>query len=62
MQASMALNNALLYEDVKIQKQEVEKRKTDLERFYELTVGRELKMIELKDRVRQLEMNTRQEN
>lgn len=62
MQASMALNNALLYENVKIQKQEVEKRKTDLERFYTLTVGRELKMIELKDRVRRLEVNTKQEN
>jgi len=58
----MALNNALLYENVKIQKQEVEKRKTDLERFYTLTVGRELKMIELKDRVRRLEVNTKQEN
>lgn len=52
----------LLYEDVKIQKQEVEKRKVDLERFYALTVGRELKMIELKDRLRQLETNMRQGN
>lgn len=47
-QAAVTFNNALSYE-------EIEKRKEDLERFYNLTVGRELKMIELKEKVEQLE-------
>ena len=34
---------------------EVEKRKADLERFYSLTVGRELKMAELKKKIKELE-------
>lgn len=34
--------------------QEVKKRKDELERFYNLTVGRELKMVELKKQIREL--------
>jgi len=34
---------------------EAEERKKELERFYELTVGRELKMIELKQKIKELE-------
>jgi len=34
---------------------EINKRKEELERFYKLTVGRELKMIDLKGKIKQLE-------
>ena len=47
-QASIALKNTLLYSEVK-------KRKEELERFYRLTVGRELKMVELKKKILELE-------
>jgi hypothetical protein len=47
-QSAIALNNALSYA-------EIEKRKIELEKFYQLTVGRELKMIELKKRIKELE-------
>lgn len=47
-QTSIALKNASLFA-------EVNKRKEELERFYNLTVGRELKMAELKERIRELE-------
>lgn len=48
-QASIALKNASLFA-------EVNKRKEELERFYRLTVGRELKMAELKQKIRELEV------
>jgi len=48
IQASIAFNNALSY-------QEIQKRKEELEKFYKLTVGRELKMIELKKKIKELE-------
>ncbi|MDO8524647.1 MAG: histidine kinase N-terminal 7TM domain-containing protein [bacterium] len=34
--------------------QEINKRKEELEKFYKLTVGRELKMIELKEKIKKL--------
>ena len=46
-QTAVAFNNALSYS-------EIEKRKADLEKFYKLTVGRELKMIELKKEIERL--------
>ena len=47
-QSSIVFNNALSYA-------EIEKRKAELERFYKLTVGRELRMIELKKKIKELE-------
>jgi len=42
------------YEDIK-------KRKEDLEKFYKLTVGRELRMIELKKEIKELEEKIKKE-
>ena len=41
---------------------EIEKRKEDLEKFYKLTVGRELRMIELKKQIKELEEKMKEEN
>jgi PAS domain S-box-containing protein len=38
---------------------EIKNRKVELEKFYKLTVGRELKMIELKKKIEQLEKNSK---
>ena len=46
--ASIALKNASLYSEVK-------GRKEELEKFYRLTVGRELKITELKKKINELE-------
>lgn len=35
--------------------QEIKKRKEELEKFYNLTIGRELKMVELKKKIKELE-------
>jgi len=40
---------------------EIEKRKEDLEKFYKLTVGRELRMIELKKQIKELEERVKKE-
>jgi hypothetical protein len=48
LSASIALKNASLYSEVK-------NRKEELEKFYRLTVGRELKMMELKQKIKELE-------
>jgi len=47
-QASIALKNTLFYNEEK-------ERKEELEKFYELTIDRELKMQELKAKIRELE-------
>ncbi len=52
-QAAVAFNNALSYE-------EINQRKAELERFYKLTVGRELKMAELKKENKKLEERIRE--
>jgi len=52
-QTSIALHNANLYSEVK-------KRKEELERFYRLTVGREMKMVELKKKNLELEQRLRE--
>jgi len=41
---------------------EIEKRKEDLEKFYKLTVGRELRMIELKKQIKELEEKMKEES
>lgn len=52
--ASIALKNASLYSEVK-------NRKMELEKFYRLTVGRELRMIELKKKTQELEEKIKRE-
>jgi len=46
-QASVALNNALSYE-------EINQRKANLEEFYKLAIGRELRMVELKKKIKEM--------
>lgn len=46
---------------VKERTKEIEKRKEDLEKFYSLTVGRELKMAELKKKIKELEEEIKKE-
>lgn len=54
-QVSIAFNNALSYAEIK-------KRKADLEKFYKLTVGRELRMVELKKKIKELEERLKKES
>lgn len=52
-------NVVLMHEDITIKKnaeEEIKKRVKELERFYEMSVGRELKMKELKRHIAKLEM------
>lgn len=48
-----------LDEQVKIRTKELQERIDELERFHKLTVGRELKMIELKQKIQEIERNTK---
>ena len=41
---------------------EIKKRKEELEKFYKLTVGRELKMIELKEKIKELEKKIKEKD
>lgn len=54
-QIATSIENARLYEDLKEANLELEKRIKELEEFHTLAVGRELMMIELKERIRNLE-------
>jgi GAF domain-containing protein len=54
-QISNSLENVRLYEELKQANLELEKRLTELEEFHTLAVGRELKMVELKRRIREIE-------
>jgi hypothetical protein len=50
VQTAIALNNAIALNQTK-------KREAELEKFYRLTLGRELKMIELKNKIKEIEDN-----
>ena len=54
-QIATSIENSSLYEDLKKANLELEKRLRELEDFHSIAVGRELKMIELKERIRSLE-------
>lgn len=53
-QIGVAVENARLYEDLKQVNLELEKRLKEHEEFYEIAVGRELRMIELKKEIDEL--------
>lgn len=48
-------------EKERMTREEVEKRKEELEKFYKLTVGRELIMVELKEKIKKLEEKLKEE-
>jgi GAF domain-containing protein len=54
-QISNSLENVRLYEELKEANIELEKRLKELEEFQTLAVGRELKMVEMKRRIRDIE-------
>lgn len=54
-QIATFIENMRLYEDLKQANIELEKRLKELEEFHTLAVGRELRMIELKERIRREE-------
>lgn len=53
-QIGVAVENARLYEDLKQANFELEKRIKELEEFYDIAVGRELRMMELKKEIEEL--------
>ena len=54
-QIATSIENSRLYQDLKKANFELEKKLTELEEFHTLAVGRELRMIELKERIQNLE-------
>jgi GAF domain-containing protein len=54
-QIATSIENVRLYEDLKQSNLELGKRLKELEEFHEMAVARELRMIELKDKIRGLE-------
>ncbi|MFA5746819.1 MAG: GAF domain-containing protein, partial [Candidatus Paceibacterota bacterium] len=50
VQAAVVLNSAIALN-------QAEKREAELQKFYKLTLGRELKMIELKNKIKEMESN-----
>jgi GAF domain-containing protein len=54
-QIATSIENVRLYEDLKQVNIELEKRLKELEEFHTLAVGRELRMMELKERIRREE-------
>ncbi len=54
-QIAASIENVRLYEDLKQANIELEKRLKELEEFHTLAVGRELRMMELKERIRREE-------
>jgi len=50
-QIGVAVENASLYENLKQTNLELEKRLKELEEFYDIAVGRELRMVELKKEI-----------
>ena len=55
-QIAASIENVRLYEDLKQANIELEKRLKELEEFHTLAVGRELRMMELKERIRREEV------
>jgi len=53
--------NRVLEERVKERTKEVQQKAAELEKFYRLTVGRELRMVELKKKIRELEEKMKRE-
>jgi putative methionine-R-sulfoxide reductase with GAF domain len=53
-QIGVAVENASLYENLKQANLELERRLKELEEFYEIAVGRELRMVELKKEIEEL--------
>ena len=49
-------------EDSKKSKEEMEKRVAELEKFFNLTVNREMKMVELKKQIKKMEENVQKDN
>lgn len=54
-QIATSIENLRLYEDIKKANLELEKRIKEFEEFHTLAVGREVRMIELKERIKSLE-------
>ncbi|KPJ55611.1 hypothetical protein AMJ49_06735 [Parcubacteria bacterium DG_74_2] len=78
-QASIAINNAMMYEKIQSQMRELgelnqtleqrvkertkklQEKADELEKFYKLTIGRELRMVELKQEIKKLKQKLEKE-